>query len=157
MRALVVSFLVGVVFAVGLGVSGMTQPERVLGFLDFAGRWDATLMFVMAGGVAVHVLTGRLAGEARPLLARKFELPTRRDIDRKLLLGAALFGAGWGLAGICPGPGLVSLASGAKTTVVFVAAMLAGMAIVRLRAAAAPPREVARVSIEIVDPAPAED
>jgi uncharacterized membrane protein YedE/YeeE len=116
----------GLVFGAGLVVSGMTKPEKVIGFLDLFGAWDASLAFVMLGAIAVHFVAHRLVrGRSAPLLAPRFALPTRRDIDMKLVVGAAVFGVGWGLAGYCPGPGLVAAASGGGA-VVFVAALLAG-------------------------------
>lgn len=123
-----IAFLVGLVFALGLGVGGMTQPPRVLAFLDVAGAWDPTLAFVMAAAVAVYAVAARVAGhQAHPVYAATFALPTRRDIDPSLVGGAALFGVGWGLAGLCPGPALTSLGSGAPAALLFVVAMLAGM------------------------------
>jgi uncharacterized membrane protein YedE/YeeE len=131
-RQALVSFLCGLVFAVGLGVSGMTQPSKVIGFLDVAGAWDASLALVMAGAVGVHMALYRLILRRRsPLLAERFALLTRNDIDGPLVVGAAIFGVGWGLAGYCPGPALASLGSGATSALVFVAAMLAGMALFR--------------------------
>lgn len=122
------SFLCGLVFGLGLVISGMTQPDKVLGFLDVLGRWDPTLAFVMAGALAVTMLGYALARRrARPLLAEGHLWPTRRDIDRPLVVGAILFGAGWGLVGLCPGPALVNLATAAPRVLVFVAAMAAGM------------------------------
>ena len=120
-------FLLGALFAIGLGISGMTQPTKVVGFLDIFGAWDPALMFVMGGAVAVNFVGYRLAvGRPHPLLAARFDIPTRRDIDWQLLAGASLFGAGWGLAGFCPGPALVALASGSMDVVLFVAAMFIG-------------------------------
>ena len=130
----VVAFAVGVVFAVGLGIGGMTQPARVLAFLDVAGGWDPSLAFVMLGAVATYGVGFRLVTRrARPLLAPAFLVPTRRDLDARLLAGALVFGVGWGLAGICPGPALTALASGEPGALVFVAAMLVGIAAHRLR------------------------
>jgi uncharacterized membrane protein YedE/YeeE len=118
----------GLWFGAGLAVSGMTQPRKVIGFLDVFGAWDASLVFVMAGAIAVHFIAYRLVGRRRsPLLADHWALPTRRDIDLKLLVGAAVFGVGWGLAGYCPGPGLVSAASGSALALVFVVALLIGL------------------------------
>ena len=118
----------GLLFGAGLLVSGMTRPMKVIGFLDVFGRWDASLMFVMVGAIAVHAVAYRLIRKrSSPLFAGKFVLPTRRDLDAKLLIGAALFGVGWGLGGYCPGPGIVSLAGGGLNALVFVSAMLAGM------------------------------
>lgn len=126
-KQLLVSLVAGLMFGVGLAVSGMTQPGKVVGFLDPLGRWDASLMFVMAGAIAVHFVAYRLvARRGAPLLMPQFSLPTRRDLDIKLLAGAALFGIGWGVGGFCPGPALVSLATGAPTVLAFVVAMLVG-------------------------------
>lgn len=128
MKALLISFLSGIVFAVGLGISGMTRPIKVIGFLDFFGTWDASLAFVMIGAIAVYFAAYRLSKNMpSPLLASAFSLPKRSDLDTKLILGAALFGAGWGLSGFCPGPAITSLASGAPAVLVFVAAMMVGM------------------------------
>lgn len=129
----------GALFGVGLVLSGMTRPEKVLGFLDVGGAWDASLALVMASAVAVHFFAYRLIrGRRAPLCADAFGIPTRRDIDVKLLVGATLFGIGWGLAGYCPGPGMVSLASGGKGAMVFVVSMLLGMSITgRFEASAA--------------------
>lgn len=118
----------GLVFGAGLLVAGMTRPERVLGFLDLGGDWDPSLALVMAGGIGVHALAYRwMPRLGRPLWADVFAVPTRRDVDGRLLLGAALFGAGWGLAGYCPGPGLVAAAGGQGSALAFAAAMFAGM------------------------------
>lgn len=123
-----IAFASGLLFAVGLAISGMTQPAKVVGFLDFLGDWDPSLMLVMAGAIAVYMPIYRLAmRRAAPLLAGSFSLPTRRDLDRRLIAGAALFGVGWGLAGYCPGPGLASLATLGAAPGVFVLAMIAGM------------------------------
>lgn len=117
----------GVLFGAGLVLGGMTAPEKVHGFLDFTGAWDPTLAFVMGGAVLVHALVYRaIEGRPTPLLADAFQLPTRRDIDAKLVLGAALFGLGWGLGGYCPGPAITSLPSGGGSVIAFVVAMLAG-------------------------------
>ena len=122
-----VAFATGLLFAIGLGVGGMTQPAKVVGFLDFFGRWDPSLMFVMGGALSVHALVWRLVRHnPTPKLSTQWFVPTRRDLDRKLLGGAAIFGVGWGLGGYCPGPGITSIASGAVEAVVFVVAMLAG-------------------------------
>jgi uncharacterized membrane protein YedE/YeeE len=122
------AFLAGALFGVGLGVGGLTEPARILGFLDVAGHWDPTLAFVMAGAVAVYGLAFRLIQRRRrPVLEPAFSVPPRRPVDGRLLAGAALFGLGWGAAGYCPGPALVSLATGAPPVAVFVVAMLAGI------------------------------
>ena len=118
----------GVLFAAGLVVSGMTRPLKVLAFLDIFGAWDASLMLVMLGAIAVHLFAYRLIrGRSAPLFAPKFVVPSRRDLDAKLLIGAAVFGTGWGLGGYCPGPGIVSVPGGGSGAAVFVVAMLAGM------------------------------
>ena len=127
------SFVAGLLFAIGLGVGGMTQPGKVLAFLDVAGRWDPSLAFVMAGAIAVYAPVARWAlRRPAPFCAERFRVPTRRDLDARLVAGALLFGIGWGLAGYCPGPAVVSLAAASSGTVIFVAAMLAGMALERL-------------------------
>lgn len=117
----------GTLFGAGLVLSGMTQPAKVIGFLNVLGDWDPSLMFVMLGAIAVHALAYRLVPRAkRPLLADTFAIPSRRDIDLKLIVGALLFGAGWGLAGYCPGPALVALDTWRPSVIVFVLAMLTG-------------------------------
>ncbi len=120
-------FALGALFAIGLGISGMTQPTKVIGFLDVAGHWDPALMFVMGGAVVVTFLGYRwVLRRPLPLLAGRFDIPTRSDIDASLLGGAALFGIGWGLAGFCPGPAIVALAGGSLDVLMFVAAMFVG-------------------------------
>jgi uncharacterized protein len=122
------AFITGLLFAVGLGVGGMTQPAKVLGFLDVSGNWDPSLAFVMLGAIAVHATTMRWILRRRaPLFAVRFALPTRRDVNARLVAGAALFGAGWGLVGYCPGPALTALGGGVPAAAVFVPAMVAGM------------------------------
>ena len=126
---IVTALLVGLVFGIGLIVSGMTDPAKVIGFLDLAGAWDPSLGFVMGGAILMGALAFRLAGKReRSLLGEPMRLPTATRIDRRLVLGSLAFGAGWGLAGYCPGPALASLASGGMQPAVFTAAMLAGMA-----------------------------
>jgi uncharacterized membrane protein YedE/YeeE len=130
MTGMIAAFLAGALFAIGLGIGGMTQPAKVIGFLDVAGRWDPSLAFVMMGAVVVYGALFRLVRRrARPLLSAAFSVPMRRPVDRRLVLGAGLFGMGWGLAGYCPGPGIVSLATGTTAVVAFMTAMLAGMSI----------------------------
>jgi uncharacterized membrane protein YedE/YeeE len=122
------SLLAGLVFGIGLIVSGMADPAKVLGFLDLAGAWDPSLAFVMAGAILVGVLAFYVAGRrARTFLGGELKLPTARQIDRRLVLGSLTFGVGWGLAGFCPGPALVALGLGEAKALVFVAAMLVGM------------------------------
>ncbi len=127
MKAQVSALAAGLVFGLGLWISGMANPQKVLGFLDVAGRWDPSLAFVMAGAVAVTMTAFRpLLRRSMPLFAREFSVPNLRSIDAKLVVGSALFGAGWGIAGYCPGPGLTALASMSAEAGVFVAAMIAG-------------------------------
>ena len=128
---LLVAAFAGALFGAGLLVSGMTVPSRVIGFLDPLSGWDPTLLFVMAGGAGFYAVAYRAIMRRRtePLFDRRFHLPTRADIDRRLALGAAIFGVGWGLAGICPGPGTVSAAAGSGSAAVFIAAMLGGIAL----------------------------
>ncbi|MBL8684012.1 MAG: YeeE/YedE family protein [Myxococcales bacterium] len=122
------SFASGLLFALGLALAGMTEPRKVIGFLDVFGRWDPSLMFVMVGGIAVNAAVWLLIKKRpTPVLSAKWLVPTRRDLDARLIVGSALFGLGWGLGGFCPGPGIVSLASGSMGPWVFVLAMLLGM------------------------------
>jgi len=124
------SFLAGLVFGVGLIVAGMANPEKVLGFLDLAGAWDPSLALVMAGAIAVGAgAFALMRHKTRTLLGAPVRLPTARDVDRRLVLGSLVFGVGWGLAGICPGPALVLAGYGAIKGLVFLAAMLAGSAV----------------------------
>ena len=121
-------YLIGVLFGLGLIISGMTNPAKILAFLDIAGVWDPSLIFVMGGAVLVGLIAFYLAkNRTQSFLGGVMHIPTRRDIDRPLIIGSALFGVGWGLAGFCPGPALVSLGSGELKALVFVVAMLGGM------------------------------
>ena len=123
-----VFFLAGLIFAIGLAISGMTQPHKVVGFLDFFGNWIPDLAFVMGGAVITNFIALRLTlRREKPVFAPAFGLPTRTDLDARLIGGAALFGMGWGLGGFCPGPALVALPSGMTPVLVFVGAMLVGM------------------------------
>ncbi|MBE9140958.1 YeeE/YedE family protein [Nodosilinea sp. LEGE 07088] len=122
-----VALSAGLLFGLGLSVSQMIDPQRVIGFLDLAGQWAPTLAFVMGGAVVTTLIAFRLVlKRSEPLLGGKFWLPTRNDIDRPLLLGAALFGVGWGLGGYCPGPAIASLGLGSANPILFVVAMIAG-------------------------------
>jgi uncharacterized protein len=122
------SLVAGLLFGIGLIVSGMADPAKVLGFLDLAGAWDPSLALVMAGAIAVGVLAFWIAGQrTTSLLGLKMNLPSARQIDRRLVGGSLLFGIGWGIAGFCPGPALVALGMGQAKAAVFVLAMLAGM------------------------------
>jgi uncharacterized membrane protein YedE/YeeE len=130
---LIFALLAGTIFGAGLALSDMVNPARVLNFLDFAGTWDPTLMFVMAGGLAVTTLGYRLIlRRSSPLADDRFHLPIRQQIDLPLIGGSALFGAGWGLAGICPGPAFADLVTLDPKFLLFVAAMLVGMIAARV-------------------------
>jgi uncharacterized membrane protein YedE/YeeE len=122
------AFVAGLVFGIGLLVSGMINPAKVLGFLDLAGRWDPSLALVMVGAIAIGVVGFVIAGRrATTVLGTPMLLPTARTIDRRLIVGGAVFGIGWGLAGFCPGPAVAALGAGHLKAIVFVAAMVAGM------------------------------
>ena len=127
------SLLAGLVFGLGLILSGMANPAKVLGFLDLAGPWDPSLALVMGGAIAVGFFAFLVAkNRTRSLLGAEMRLPTATNIDRRLVTGGVLFGMGWGLTGFCPGPGLVALGMGEPKAAVFVMAMLAGMAVFEL-------------------------
>lgn len=121
MKARLLAFASGALFGGGLLLSGMTRPSKVIGFLDVLGAWDPSLLLVMVGAIAAHATTRRLV--RKPLHDASFHVPERAAIDRRLLLGAAVFGVGWGLAGFCPGPALVTAAGGGTAAMAFVAAM----------------------------------
>jgi uncharacterized membrane protein YedE/YeeE len=126
--ASIVAALAGLIFALGLGLSGMTQPAKVMAVLDVRGGWDPSLAFVMMGAIAVHfVFARRAVAGGRPVLADRYELPHAAKVDGRLLVGALLFGIGWAMAGFCPGPAVVSLVTLAPSTLLFVGAMAAGM------------------------------
>jgi uncharacterized protein len=129
MKKNIVSLIAGLLFALGLVLSGMTQPAKVIGFLDITGKWDPSLAFVMGGALMVTLIAFAVTPRAgkRPWFAEAFELPERKDIDTKLIGGAALFGIGWGLAGYCPGPAFAALYAGGLDIVIFMAALLGGM------------------------------
>jgi uncharacterized membrane protein YedE/YeeE len=127
-----VDFAVGLLFGFGLLLSGMADPGKVTGFLDLAGVWDPSLAFVMAGGIAVGVVAFAIARKRTTAgLGGAIELPRRRDIDRRLVVGSLVFGVGWGLAGFCPGPAIVAAGAGNWQAWLFTAAMLVGMAAMR--------------------------
>ena len=122
-----ISFLVGLIFAIGLGISGMTQPSKVIGFLDVTGDWDPSLAFVMVGAIGIHALSYLVAKKQnKPFLSEKFSIPTNTTIDKSLIIGATLFGIGWGLGGFCPGPALVSLVSISIEPLLFCGGMFGG-------------------------------
>jgi len=140
---IVAHFAIGLIFGLGLVISGMVDPAKVQNFLDIFGTWDPSLAFVMAGAVAVTFAGYRLAWRhATPMLDDQFHLPRKNTIDRRLVLGAAVFGIGWGLGGYCPGPALTAVGLLATGTIVFVPAMLVGMWIARMTENAAEPASV---------------
>ena len=133
MRAILVPLASGTIFGAGLTIGGMTDPARVRGFLDLFGNWDPTLAFVMGGAVLVMAIAWAVQRKMqRPAFAEGFSLPDRNDLTPRLVGGSALFGVGWGIAGLCPGPGFAGLAIAPVSAAIFVAAMLAGMLLVRL-------------------------
>lgn len=141
---ILMAFVTGTIFGIGLILSGMTDPSKVIGFLDVAGHWDPSLAFVMGGAILVGVVAFRFArAREKSLLGDEMRLPTSSQVDRRLVLGSLAFGTGWGLAGYCPGPALVSIAQGGAQPLIFVAAMLAGMVIyeVQDRLTATPPQQ----------------
>ena len=130
---LVLYYIIGLVFGVGISISGMANPAKVLNFFDVAGMWDPSLAFVMGGAVVVTFIGYRFVlKRPAPLMDPKFHLPTRRDLDLPLLAGSATFGIGWGIAGFCPGGALPALGTGRSEVFVFVAALLAGIIFAKL-------------------------
>jgi uncharacterized membrane protein YedE/YeeE len=134
--AILAQFFIGLIFGLGLVLSGMSDPAKVLNFLDLAGigsgSWDPSLAFVMAGAVAVAFVGYEwVLKRPRPLFGEKFYLPTSRELDVRIVAGPAIFGVGWGLAGFCPGPALTALGFGTRAALIFVAAMIAGMVLAR--------------------------
>lgn len=133
MKTSFAAFGVGLLFALGLGISGMTQVQKVVGFLDIFGAWQPTLIFVMGGAIGVHFIAYRLIMKQKsPLFENRWHLPTHKGISPALIVGSLLFGLGWGLGGFCPGPALVSLASFQSRPWIFVVSMLAGMLLFRV-------------------------
>jgi uncharacterized membrane protein YedE/YeeE len=129
--ALITAFVAGLVFGLGLVIAGMVNPEKILNFLDLAGNWDPSLLFVMVGAIAVGMVAFAIARRrASSALGLPMQLPTATAIDARLVGGSLLFGIGWGLAGFCPGPAIVALGAGYAKAAVFIAAMLVGMALV---------------------------
>jgi uncharacterized protein len=144
---LAAQFAFGLIFGLGLIVSDMINPAKVLNFLDLAGSWDPSLALVMGAAVVTAFLGYRLAlGMKKPLLSGRFHLPEAASIDGRLVMGSALFGLGWGLGGFCPGPAVTSLAWFAPGTLIFIPAMLAGMWFARSQAIAKPPRSAAEAT-----------
>lgn len=127
---IVMAFLVGLVFGIGLIISGMTNPSKVQGFLDLAGQWDPSLAFVMGGAILIGLIAFTIAARRkRSLLGESMHLPVAKQVDVRLILGGLAFGAGWGLAGYCPGPAIASLLVGGEKVLIFTAAMIVGMGI----------------------------
>ncbi|MFW7380655.1 MAG: DUF6691 family protein [Oligoflexus sp.] len=132
MKKTLSSFIVGFIFALGLGISGMTQPSKVVGFLDIFGQWDPSLMFVMVGAILVHTLAYRLMKKkSSPLFSAEWHIPNKKDLTPALLIGASIFGIGWGLGGFCPGPAVTSVASLQSKPLIFVIFMVLGMFLFR--------------------------
>lgn len=128
-----VALVSGFIFSIGLGLSGMTQPHIVRGFLDVFGSWDWRLLGVMGGAIGIHAITYRLIlKRSAPILDSKFQIPEKKGIDKRLIFGATIFGLGWGWAGVCPGPGLVALVSGNVAFLYFIGSMLVGMKVFQL-------------------------
>lgn len=128
MKQLWIALLSGILFGLGLGISQMIDPARVIGFLDVTGTWDPTLLFVLGGAVAVTAIAFRwILRQKRPFFSAHFALPTRDDIDAPLVMGASIFGIGWGICGYCPGPGLTALVLGQWNPVLFVLSLVVGM------------------------------
>ncbi len=122
------SFLVGFLFSLGLGISGMTLPHKVIGFLNIFGQWDPSLIFVMCGGIIVHVMTYKLILKRKtPVFSTDWHIPLKKEITPALVIGSIVFGIGWGLGGFCPGPAVTSLASLKTKPIIFVISMLIGM------------------------------
>ncbi len=128
MKNIITAGVVGFLFSLGLGISGMTDPRKIIGFLDVFGAWNPALMFVMVGAIAVHIVAYPLVRKkAHPLFDKQWHVPSRNDITPSLLIGAVIFGMGWGLAGYCPGPAIVSLAKFQSQSLLFVGSMVGGM------------------------------
>lgn len=126
----IITLLAGLIFGLGLIISGMTNPEKVIGFLDVAGQWDPSLMFVMSGGIAVAFVGFKFVQDkTQTMFDEPIHLPGTTHISKELVIGSLLFGAGWALAGFCPGPALVTMGAGYKEAFIFVMAMIVGMAI----------------------------
>jgi uncharacterized membrane protein YedE/YeeE len=132
MKNSIAALVVGFVFAIGLGLSGMTQPQKVIGFLDLFGQWDPSLIFVMFGAIVVHFVTFKVIRKRNsPLFSSQWHVPTKKQITPSLIVGAFIFGVGWALGGFCPGPAITSMASFEKTPYLFVISMLIGMVLFR--------------------------
>ncbi len=146
----VLAWVTGLLFGIGLVIAGMTNPDKVQNFLDFTGTWDPSLAFVMVGAIGVYAsLYPLIRRRHAPIYEPRFTMPTRTDLDPKLIGGAAVFGVGWGLGGICPGPSLVDLGSGLLPAAVFVGAMALGMTLQKALAREAPRQ--AKVPLGVLD------
>ncbi len=134
MKVKIGAFLGGLVFGIGLAIAGMTQPAKIVGFFDFSGSWDPSLAFVMGGALLVYTPVYRWAVRTwqHPIWAPSFSLPTRQDIDWRLVTGSAIFGVGWGLGGYCPGPAFTSVGAGSREALTFGVAMLVGVGIYQM-------------------------
>lgn len=133
MKNFIVAFIVGLLFAFGLGISGMTQPMKVIGFLDLFGNWDPSLMFVMIGAISVHAIFYLLIrSKPKPVLDTQWHLSEKTEVTRSLVIGSMLFGIGWGLAGYCPGPAITSVSTFETRPILFVVCMIAGMLLFRI-------------------------
>jgi uncharacterized membrane protein YedE/YeeE len=156
MKVKIGAFLGGMVFGIGLAIGGMTQPAKIVGFFDFFGSWDPSLAFVMGGALLVYMPVYRWAIRTwqRPIWAPAFSLPTRKDIDWRLVAGSGIFGVGWGLGGYCPGPAFTSVGAGSEEALIFGVAMLAGVGGYQLfmrlreRRIAVPPDQQAAATID---------
>lgn len=125
---ILVGLFTGILFSIGLTISGMVNPRKVIGFLDLFGDWDPALIFVMGGGVTINVLLFKfILKRKNPIFAKEFLMPTKVDIDKRLIIGSILFGIGWGIGGVCPGPGLANIFTLNAKAIVFVLSMLGGM------------------------------
>lgn len=129
----ITALIVGFLFAIGLGISGMTQTQKIIGFLDIFGKWDPTIVFVMSGAVIVHFITYKFIRKRKsPVLSPQWHVPNKRELTPSLIIGATVFGFGWGLGGFCPGPALTSVASFELKPILFVLSMIVGMILFRL-------------------------
>ena len=139
MQQNIAGLIAGIIFGIGLSISGMVNPAKVMGFLDFFGQWDPSLALVMGGAVGVYFVGYRLVMKrASPVLADTFQVPTRNDLDSRLIGGAVLFGMGWGLSGYCPGPAITGLAFGMEQTFIFFSAMAVGVVVFKMTMRATP-------------------
>jgi uncharacterized membrane protein YedE/YeeE len=132
MLELIIALISGIIFALGLVISGMTNPTKVIGFLDIFGNWDYSLAFVMVGAIGVTFVSFKILSQRKPFCAPDHFLPTKTEVDKKVLIGSALFGIGWGISGICPGPGIVNLVTNESAAFLFVGSLIMGMFIFKM-------------------------